>query len=78
MGIQKGRNQILLRKERLSFPGDSVVNYMSANQETWVRSLGWEYPLEKEMRALSEFLHGECHGQKSLMGYSPWGQKRWT
>ena len=33
------------------FPGDSVVNNPPANagDETWVRSLGWEDPLEKEM-----------------------------
>ena len=22
------------------------------------------------------FLSGECHGQRSLVGYSPWGQKQ--
>ena len=37
-------------------------------QETWVQSLGWEDPLEKEM-AIS--LPGESHEQKSLVGYSP-------
>ena len=33
-------------KELLGFPGDSVKN-PPAMQETWVRSLGWEDPLEK-------------------------------
>ena len=28
-----------------------TVKYLSAMQETWVRSLGWEDPLEKEMAA---------------------------
>ena len=32
-------------------------------QETWVLSLGWEDPLEKEMAT---------HGQMSLVSYSPW------
>ena len=31
------------------FPGGSVVKNLSAIQETWVQSLGWENPLEKEM-----------------------------
>ena len=31
--------------------------------ETWVRSLGWEDPLEKEMATHSSIL-GESHGQK--------------
>ena len=24
-----------------------------------------------------QFLPGECHGQRSLVGYSPWGHKEW-
>ena len=30
-----------------------MVKCLSAVQETWVRSLGWEDPLEKEMAAHS-------------------------
>ena len=30
-----------------------MVNSLSAMQETWVRSLGWEEPLEKEIAAHS-------------------------
>ena len=41
-------------------------------QKTWVQSLGWEDSLEKEMATHSVFLPGESHGQKSLVGYSPW------
>ena len=33
-----------------------MVNCLSAMQETWVRSLGWEDPLEKEMAAHSRIL----------------------
>ena len=40
-------------------------------QEVWVQSLGWEYPLEKEMAILSSVLAGKSHGQRSLVGYSP-------
>ena len=46
-----------------------------AMQETWVRSLGWEDPLEKEMAPTPVFLPGESHGQRSLEGYSPQGCK---
>ena len=42
-------------------------------QETWVRSLGQEDPLEKEMAPI--FLSGKIHGQRSLVGYSPRGCK---
>ena len=44
-------------------------------QETQVRSLGWEDPLEKEMATHSSILPGKSHGQRSLAGYGPWGHK---
>ena len=34
-----------------------------AMQETWVRSLGWEDPLEKRMASISVFLPGESRGR---------------
>ena len=44
-------------------------------QETQVRSLGQEYPLEKGMATHCSILPGESHGQRSLVVYSPWGHK---
>ena len=44
-------------------------------QETWVRSLGWEDPLENEWQPTPVFLPGESHGLKSLAGFSPLGRK---
>ena len=44
-------------------------------QETQVRSLGWKDPLEEAMATHSSILAWKIHGQKSLMGYSPWGRK---
>ena len=40
-----------------------------------VQSLSWDDPLEKEMATLSIFLPGKPHGQRSLVGFSPWGCK---
>ena len=48
---------------------------LPAMQETQVRSLGREDPLEKEMATHSSTLAGESHGQGSLVGYSPQGRK---
>ena len=45
-------------------------------QETWVQSLGWEDTLKKEMATHSSILAGESYGQKSLVGYSPWGRSQ--
>ena len=39
-------------------------------QETQVRFLDQEDPLEKEMQPTPVFLPGESHGQRSLAGYS--------
>ena len=48
---------------------------LPAMQVTWVPSLGWEDPLEKEMQPTPVLLPGEFHGQRSLVVYSPWGHK---
>ena len=60
----------------LSFPGGSVAKNQLANQKTQVQSLSREDPLEEEMASHSSVLAGQCHGQRSLKGYSLWGRKR--
>ena len=40
-----------------------------------VQSLGQEGPLEEEMETHSSILSWEIYGQRSLVGYSPWGHK---
>ena len=57
------------------FPGGLDSKASPAMQETWVQSLGLEDPLEKEMATHSIFLPEESHGQRSLVGYSPWSCK---
>ena len=52
-----------------------TVKKLPAIQETQVQSLGWEDPLEKKQLPMPVFLPGEFHGQRSLVGYSPWGHK---
>ena len=44
-------------------------------RETQVQALGWEDPLEKEMAIHSRTIAWKIHGQRSLVGYSPWGRK---
>ena len=50
-----------------------TVKNLPAMQETRVRALGWEDPLEKGMQPTPVFLLGESHRQRSLVGYGPWG-----
>ena len=45
-------------------------------QETWVRSLGWEDPLGKEMATHSSIPMEIPWTEWSLVGSSPWGHKR--
>ena len=45
---------------------------MLDTQETWVRFLGQEGPLEKGMATHSTILAWESHGQRSLAGCGPW------
>ena len=39
-----------------------------------VQSLGQEGALENKMATHPVFLPGESQGQRSLVGYSPWGR----
>ena len=61
-----------------------MIKNLPAMQQTWVRSLGWEDPLEKRKWEPSSqntgvgtpvFLTGESHGQRNLASYSPWNCK---
>ena len=52
-----------------------MVKNLPAMQETQVKSLGQEDPLEEGLETHSSILPGESHGQRSLVGYSPWSHK---
>ena len=57
-------------------PGALVVKDLNAkDRETGVPSPGREDTLEEGTQPTSVFLPGECHGQRSLVGYSPRGHK---
>ena len=47
-----------------------LVKNPPAMWETWVLSLGWEYPLENERLLALVFCPGQFHGL-----YSPWDRK---
>ena len=50
-----------------------LVKNLPAMQETRVQSLVRKIPWT--WQPTPEFLPGESHGQRSLVGYSPWGHK---
>ena len=51
-----------------------VKNWLSM-EEMQGLTLGQEDPLEKGMATTPVFLPGEFYGQRSMVGYSPWGFK---
>ena len=55
-----------------------MVKNPPAMLETWVRSLGWEDPLEKGKATYSSILPGKSHGQRSLMGYQRVTCMKWS
>ena len=68
----------MLQSTLNGFPNSSVVKNLPAMQETqesWVRLLGWEDPLEKEMAAHSSILAWKILWTWEPGGYSPQGSK---
>ena len=53
-----------------------MVMNLSAKQAAWVQSLDWEDPRRRAWQPTPVFLPGESHGQRSLVGCSPWGSQR--
>ena len=49
-----------------------LIKNPPAMWETWVRSLGWEDPLEKGMAGYPL----QCSGLENSMDCSPWGRKK--
>ena len=52
------------------------VKNIPAMQETWVQFLDQEDPWRRKWQPTPVFLPGKSHGQRSLVGCSPWGLKR--
>ena len=54
-----------------------TVKNLPTMQETWVQYLGWDDSLEEggHGNPLQYSCLENPHGQRSLMGYSPWGCK---
>ena len=55
------------------FPGGSVVKNLPASLgdrfDSWMGKIPWR----SKWKPTPAFLPGEFHGQRSLVGYSPWG-----
>ena len=61
---------------KVGFPGgsDSKESACNAGDPGWIPGLG-RSPGRREWLPTPVYLTGEIHGQRSLVGYSPWGLK---
>ena len=74
-------SQIDWSPDRGGLPNDSAVKSPSGMQElreTWpgFSPSVWKIPWRRAWQPTPVFFPGESHGQRSLVGYSPWGRKR--
>ena len=58
-------------------PVAQTVKRLPTMRETWVLSLGREFPIpwRRKWQPTPVCLLGKSHGWRSLVGYSPWGRK---
>ena len=69
--------RLISRRLLASLLAQQVKNLLviQETQQMRARSLGREDPLEKGMAIHSSILACRIRGQRSLVGYSPWGNK---
>ena len=58
-----------------TIPVAQMVKNLPAGQETWLDPWVGKILWRREWPATPVFQPGESHGQRSLVGYSPWGLK---
>ena len=57
-----------------SLVGQTVKNLLTMRRpclDSWVQKISWR----REWQPTPVFLPGEFHGQRNLVGYSPWGRQ---
>ena len=62
--------------EQWGFPDGSVLKNPPVKQETWVRSLGWEDPLEEEIATHSSILAWKTPWTEEPGGLQSLGSQR--
>ena len=62
-------------KLSLGFPVLSLVKNLPVKQETWLNPWVGKILRKRKWQPIIVFLPGKFHGQRRLVGYSPWGHK---
>jgi len=74
--IRNIKNKISITKKTRGFPGSSVVKNPLANAgDAGLNPGSGRFPTGRNGNPLPVFLLGKFLGQRSLVGYSPWGRK---
>ena len=60
-----------LQNSNLSLTVRLKEAFLRCGFDPWVRKIPWR----RKWQSTPVFLPGKSHGQKSLVGYSPWGRK---
>ena len=63
--------QVYIYPLPLGFPRGSDDKESACSAGDQVQSLSWEDPWRREWQPTPEFLPGESHGQRGVVGYSP-------
>ena len=63
--------------DQMGFPGGTVVKTLSTCQcrRRWFDPLIWKIPWRMKWNPIPIFLPGKSHGQRRLVGYSPWDRR---
>ena len=64
-----------VKQVKMDFPGGSDSKESACNVGDWALFLGRESPGGGQGNRLQYFCPEDPHGQRSLVGYSPWGRK---
>ena len=74
-GDHQGTGSIIQKQCNASLVAQRL-KHLSAMQETWVRSLGWEDPLQKEMATHSRILAWRIPWKEEPSGLQSMGSQR--
>ena len=76
MKILRKKPEVYLKRDFLMAQSVKNLPAMQETQETWVRSLGWEDPLEEEMNTHSSILAWKISGTEEAGGLHSMGSQR--
>ena len=75
----EGKFNSLHQVRTLGFPGSTVVRNLPASaRDTEFNAWAGKIPWSRKWQLTPVFLPGKFHGQRSLVGYSPWVPKSQT